>query len=150
MVNAGSQPSSTAETWAICSSVTAMGPGAYHDSKSYQKYFSMRRENSKWSEKNKALVQSLEERGLMTGFGREKVEEAKRNGQWYWTRIPANCPPSAMSSWINWWMKFWLSGSSGLAVLISSDMDFSPPLSMGLFYTRNPVLARGGHPLAGL
>ena len=53
------------------------------DSKSYQKYFSMRRENSKWSEKNKALVQSLEERGLMTGFGREKVEEAKRNGQWY-------------------------------------------------------------------
>lgn len=52
------------------------------DSKTYKKYFSMRREKSKWSEKNKALVQSLEERGLMTEFGRQKIEEAKKNGQW--------------------------------------------------------------------
>ena len=52
------------------------------DDKCYRKYFSPRRENSKWSEKNKALVQSLEERGLMTSFGREKIEEAKKNGQW--------------------------------------------------------------------
>ena len=42
----------------------------------------MRREKSKWSEKNKALVKSLEERGLMTDFGRKKIEEAKKNGQW--------------------------------------------------------------------
>ena len=42
----------------------------------------MRRENSKWSEKNKALVKSLEERGLMTDHGRKKIEEAKKNGQW--------------------------------------------------------------------
>lgn len=53
------------------------------DDKTYQKYFSMRREKSKWSEKNKALVKSLEERGLMTDFGRKKIEEAKKNGQWY-------------------------------------------------------------------
>lgn len=53
------------------------------DEKSYRKYFSQRRDRSKWSEKNKALVQVLEERGLMTDFGRAKVEEAKRNGQWY-------------------------------------------------------------------
>ena len=52
------------------------------DDKAYKKYFSMRRANSKWSEKNKALVQSLEERGLMIDLGIEKVEEAKRNGQW--------------------------------------------------------------------
>lgn len=52
------------------------------DDKTYKKYFSMRRENSKWSEKNKALVKSLEERGLMTDFGRKKIEEAKKNGQW--------------------------------------------------------------------
>lgn len=52
------------------------------DEKTYQKYFAPRREKSKWSAKNKALVQSLEERGLMTEHGREKVEEAKRNGQW--------------------------------------------------------------------
>ncbi len=52
------------------------------DDKTYKKYFSMRREKSKWSEKNKALTKSLEERGLMTDFGRKKIEEAKRNGQW--------------------------------------------------------------------
>ncbi len=51
------------------------------DDKTYKKYFSLRREKSKWSEKNKALVKSLEERGLMTDFGRGKIEEAKRNGQ---------------------------------------------------------------------
>ncbi len=53
------------------------------DDKTYKKYFSIRREKSKWSEKNKALAKSLEERGLMTDFGREKIEEAKKNGQWY-------------------------------------------------------------------
>lgn len=52
------------------------------DDKSYKKYFSARREKSKWSDKNKKLVASLEERGLMTDFGRKKIEEAKRNGQW--------------------------------------------------------------------
>ena len=52
------------------------------DDNTYKKYFSMRRANSKWSEKNKALVKELEERGLMTDFGRAKIEEAKNNGQW--------------------------------------------------------------------
>lgn len=52
------------------------------DEKSYKKYFSMRRENSKWSEKNKELVGKLEEQGLMTDFGRKKIEEARKNGQW--------------------------------------------------------------------
>ena len=48
------------------------------DDKTYKKYFSMRREKSKWSEKNKALVKILEERGCMTDFGRKKIEEAKK------------------------------------------------------------------------
>ncbi len=52
------------------------------DDKAYKKYFSMRRAKSKWSEKNKTLVKSLEERGLMTEHGRKKIEEAKKNGQW--------------------------------------------------------------------
>ncbi len=52
------------------------------DDKTYKKYFSQRRENSKWSEKNKALTKSLEERGLMTDFGRKKIDEARKNGQW--------------------------------------------------------------------
>ena len=52
------------------------------DDKTYKKYFSMRRQKSKWSKKNKALAESLEERGLMTEYGRNKMEEAKNNGQW--------------------------------------------------------------------
>lgn len=52
------------------------------DEKTYKKYFSMRRKNSKWSEKNKSLVKKLEEQGRMTDFGRKKIEEAKNNGQW--------------------------------------------------------------------
>ena len=43
------------------------------DDKSYKKYFSKRREKSKWSQKNKELVKSLEERGIMTDFGRRKI-----------------------------------------------------------------------------
>lgn len=52
------------------------------DDKTYKKYFSMRSDKSKWSEKNKALTEKLEEQGLMTDFGRKKIEEAKKNGQW--------------------------------------------------------------------
>lgn len=52
------------------------------DETSYKKYFSPRRENSKWSEKNRKLAQRLEEQGLMTDFGRKKIEEARQNGQW--------------------------------------------------------------------
>ena len=52
------------------------------DGKTYKKYFSMRRAGSKWSGKNKALAERLEEQGLMTDFGRKKIEEAKENGQW--------------------------------------------------------------------
>ncbi len=52
------------------------------DEKSYKKYFSQRREKSKWSEKNKRLVKTLEEQGLMTDLGREKIQQAKKNGQW--------------------------------------------------------------------
>lgn len=52
------------------------------DDKTYKKYFSLRRKNSKWSEKNKALAQKLEQQGLMTDYGREKIMEARENGQW--------------------------------------------------------------------
>ena len=52
------------------------------DDKTYKKYFSMRREKSKWSDKNKELVKKLEAQGRMTDFGRKKIEDAKKNGQW--------------------------------------------------------------------
>jgi len=53
------------------------------DDQAYKKYFSLRREKSRWSEKSRMLVKSLEEQGLMTGFGRRKIGEAQKNGQWY-------------------------------------------------------------------
>lgn len=59
------------------------------DEKSYKKYFSLRRENSKWSEKNKALAEKLEANGSMTNYGRRKMEEAKENGQWDASKSPA-------------------------------------------------------------
>ena len=59
------------------------------DEKTYKKYFSQRRENSKWSEKNKAIAEKLEARGVMTGHGRQKIEDAKKNGQWNAPKAPA-------------------------------------------------------------
>lgn len=58
------------------------------DDHSYKKYFSQRRENSKWSEKNKALTETLEQRGIMTDYGRVKITEAKQNGQWDAPKAP--------------------------------------------------------------
>lgn len=58
------------------------------DKKAYKKYFSQRRENSKWSEKNKTLAETLETQGHMTEYGRMKIEEAKRNGQWNVPKTP--------------------------------------------------------------
>lgn len=52
------------------------------DDQSYMKYFSPRRKDSKWSQKNKTLAQTLEKSGLMTDYGREKIEEARKNGKW--------------------------------------------------------------------
>lgn len=56
--------------------------------KAYRKYFSRRRENSKWSEKNKALAEKLEGQGLMTEQGREQIAEARKNGQWDAPKAP--------------------------------------------------------------
>ncbi|MGE4277820.1 MAG: YdeI family protein, partial [Lawsonibacter sp.] len=59
------------------------------DDKTYQKYFSQRRENSKWSEKNKALTEKLDQQGIMTHHGRKKIAKAKKNGQWNAAKTPA-------------------------------------------------------------
>lgn len=52
------------------------------DEATYKKYFAPRRENSRWSQKNKELAQKLEAQGLMTDYGRQKIERARQNGQW--------------------------------------------------------------------
>ena len=48
------------------------------DDESYIKYFSARRKDSKWSEKNKALAEDLEKRGLMTDFLERKYRRPGR------------------------------------------------------------------------
>ena len=52
------------------------------DEYSYIKYFKQRSINSNWSEKNKKLAKELEQKNLMTEFGRKKIIEAKKNGKW--------------------------------------------------------------------
>lgn len=52
------------------------------DDTSYKKYFAQRRTNSKWSDKNKAIVAKLEKEGRLTELGKDKITEAKNNGQW--------------------------------------------------------------------
>ncbi len=61
------------------------------DEKTYKKYFSLRSKKSKWSEKNKAIVNDLINKGLMTEYGYVKIEDAKRNGMW-------DAPPPAKIS----------------------------------------------------
>jgi uncharacterized protein YdeI (YjbR/CyaY-like superfamily) len=52
------------------------------DEKSYVKYFKQRSPDSNWSEKNRRLADKLESDGLMTDFGRAKIEIARKNGHW--------------------------------------------------------------------
>lgn len=53
------------------------------DERIYVQKFSVRRKNSKWSERNKELVAELIGRGLMTDMGLRAVDTAKGNGQWH-------------------------------------------------------------------
>lgn len=52
------------------------------DQAKYVKKFTPRRKGSKWSEKNKKLVQALTESAKMTASGMAAVEMAKKDGQW--------------------------------------------------------------------
>lgn len=59
------------------------------DDSTYKKYFARRTERSKWSEKNKALAEELEKRGRMTAYGRQKMDEARKDGRWEAPKAPA-------------------------------------------------------------
>jgi uncharacterized protein YdeI (YjbR/CyaY-like superfamily) len=48
----------------------------------YLKRFTPRRRGSKWSEKNKGIVEKLISSGRMTEFGLKAIEEAKKTGNW--------------------------------------------------------------------
>lgn len=53
------------------------------DDRTYKQYFSSRREKSEWSARNIALVAELEAKGLMTDYGRAKIEESRRAGRFH-------------------------------------------------------------------
>lgn len=48
----------------------------------YRKYFARRTAGSRWSAKNKQLVLTLIEKGIVTPHGHAAIEQAKQNGQW--------------------------------------------------------------------
>ncbi len=52
------------------------------DNTKYLKYFSRRRPKSRWSEKNKKIVEMLRTKGLLTEFGERAIQAAKENGTW--------------------------------------------------------------------
>jgi len=52
------------------------------DDASYIKRFSHRNKNSQWSNRNKGFVKKLIAEGLMTEFGFEEINRAKKNGKW--------------------------------------------------------------------
>jgi len=61
----------------------------------YRQIFTPRNPRSVWSETNKQRVEMMIEAGQMTRAGLEKVEIAKKNGQWekaYNTKVPAELP----------------------------------------------------------
>lgn len=60
------------------------------DQNSYMKYFSQRRKNSKWSLRNKKIVEDLLARNLVTELGLAKIEEAKQNGMWEAAKKPSD------------------------------------------------------------
>ena len=52
------------------------------DNTKYLKYFSRRRKKSKWSEKNKKIVETLRKKNLMTKLGENAIKLAINNGMW--------------------------------------------------------------------
>ncbi len=52
------------------------------DERIYIRKYSIRKKNSKWSDRNKELADELIKRGLMTEYGLKSIAEAKKNGQW--------------------------------------------------------------------
>ncbi|MBE6640696.1 MAG: hypothetical protein E7619_03835 [Ruminococcaceae bacterium] len=52
------------------------------DDTKYIKYFAKRRPKSVWSVKNKNIVESLRERGMMTDLGERAIAVSEDNGMW--------------------------------------------------------------------
>lgn len=59
------------------------------DETKYLKYFAPRRKGSRWSDKNKKLVEKLIRGGLMTELGLQAIERAKQDGTWDAPQAPS-------------------------------------------------------------
>lgn len=63
------------------------------DDHRYRLYYTERKGRSIWSETNKKTALRLEAEGRMTDYGREKIDEARKNGEWDHPRsLPAADP----------------------------------------------------------
>ncbi len=66
------------------------------DDDRYARKLTPRTAHSQWSELNKKRVKKLLKQGLMTDFGRARIEEAKKAGLWKQSerpQIPLEAPP---------------------------------------------------------
>jgi len=52
------------------------------DSTKYIKYFARRRPKSRWSEKNKGIIEKLRQKKMMNKLGEQAVKTAMENGSW--------------------------------------------------------------------
>lgn len=59
------------------------------DETKYLKYFAPRRKGSRWSEKNKKLIEKLISEGLLTEAGLQAVERARKDGTWDAPQVPS-------------------------------------------------------------
>jgi uncharacterized protein YdeI (YjbR/CyaY-like superfamily) len=59
------------------------------DETKYLKYFAPRRKGSRWSERNKKIVEKLINDGLMAEEGLQAVERAKKDGTWDAAQAPS-------------------------------------------------------------
>ncbi|MCW4013234.1 MAG: YdeI/OmpD-associated family protein [Candidatus Bathyarchaeota archaeon] len=71
------------------------------DDDEFMQRYTPRRPSSIWSKSNKKRVEKLIKEGRMTPAGLEKVEEAKKNGQWekaYTSRAPVEIPKDLLTA----------------------------------------------------
>jgi uncharacterized protein YdeI (YjbR/CyaY-like superfamily) len=59
------------------------------DETKYRKYFARRRDKSPWSDKNKRIIESLREKGLMMPLGEQAIAAAIQNGTWDTPKQPS-------------------------------------------------------------
>jgi len=71
------------------------------DDEIYVQKFLPRKKNSKWSDLNKKRAENMIKEGKMTTLGFEKIEDAKKNGNWensYGSKIKQDIPEDVLKA----------------------------------------------------